>query len=234
MNCREIITKLKSMTSEGNREGMGRFGINVEKALGVSVVELRRLAKEIGKNHELAEELWNTGIHEARLLACFVDEPKKVTEEQLERWVVDFDSWDLVDQCCGNLIDKTPFAWDKAREWAGRDEEFVKRAGFALMAALAVHDKKAPDEKYVELLPLIIRESDDGRNFVKKAVNWALRQIGKRNLALNAAVITAAEKILARDTKSARWIARDTLRELRGDEVQQRLRVKAEKAKRSR
>ena len=222
------------MSSERNREGMGRFGINVEKALGISVVELRRLARGIEKSHELAEELWDTGIHEARLLACFVDEPNRVTEEQLERWAADFDSWDLVDQCCSNLVDRTPFAWDKAREWADRDEEFVKRAGFALMAVLAVHDKKSPDERYLELLPLIIRESDDGRNFVKKAVNWALRQIGKRNRSLNAAAITAAEEILVRDTKSARWIARDTLRELTGDKVQQRLRVKAEKAERSR
>jgi 3-methyladenine DNA glycosylase AlkD len=234
MTCEEIIAKLRSMTSEKNREGMGRFGIAAENALGVSMVELRRLAKTVGRDHALAGELWATGVHEARILACLVDEPAKVTEEQLERWAADFNSWDLVDQCCSNLIDKTPFAWQKVREWAGREEEFVRRAGFSLLAALVVHDRRAPDDEFLKLLPLIEEAADDGRNFVKKAVNWALRQIGKRNPALNAAAVRAAEGILARGTKSARWIATDALRELTGGKVQERLRTKAQSGKRPR
>ncbi|MCK4594248.1 DNA alkylation repair protein, partial [bacterium] len=166
--------------------------------------------------------------------AAFLADPKQITPEQMDAWAADFNSWDVCDQACCSLFDRTPHAWDKARDWAGREEEYVRRGAFALLAGLAVHDKETPDQMFIDAFPLIRAAADDERNFVKKAVNWALRQIGKRNLALNAAVITAAEKILARDTKSARWIARDTLRELRGDEVQQRLRVKAEKAKRSR
>jgi 3-methyladenine DNA glycosylase AlkD len=175
---------------------------------------IRALAKEIGRSHELAQQLWDSGIHEARILAGMVDDYRHVSEEQMERWVKDFNSWDLCDQVCSNLFDKTPFAYDKAKSWTVRNEEFVKRAGFALMACLAVHDKKASDQQFLLFFPLIKKESVDERNFVKKAVNWALRQIGKRNLALNQAAIELAHEIKTIDSKSARWIANDALREL--------------------
>ena len=202
---------------------MARFGINPANTYGVSIPILRKMAREIGKNHELALELWETGIHEARLLACFIDRPDMIAEEQMERWVKDFDSWDVCDQCCGNLFDRTRFAHKKAVEWCGREEEFVRRAGFVLMACLAVHDKKAGDQAFIEFLPLIKTHSGDDRNYVKKAVNWALRQIGKRNQNLNEVAIKTAEEIKQLDSRSARWIASDALRELAGDAVQKKL-----------
>jgi 3-methyladenine DNA glycosylase AlkD len=209
-----VVEQLRAMGSERNREGMARFEINTESALGIGVTQLRKFARSLGRDHRLAGELWATGFHEARILASLVDEPDKVTRAQMDRWARDFDSWDIVDQCCGNLFDKTPHAWDKAVEWSKRKPEFTKRAGFALMAWLAVHDKTAPDKRFKEFLPLIEAQADDDRNFVKKAVNWALRQIGKRNAALNAAALKTANKIAKRDSKSARWIARDAIREL--------------------
>jgi len=184
---------------------------------------LQKLAKEIGKDHQLAGQLWASGIREARLLACMVADPKATTREQMERWVADFDSWDVCDTCCGYLFDRTSVAYSKALEWSSREEEFVKRAGFALTAFLVVHDKKAPDEKFMQFLPVIKREATDDRNFVKKAVNWALRQIGKRNMRLNLAAIETAQEIREIDSRSARWIAADALRELKGDAVQARL-----------
>jgi 3-methyladenine DNA glycosylase AlkD len=184
---------------------------------------LRGIARELGRDHHLAQELWASGIHEARILACLIDEPSLATEEQMELWVKEFDSWDLCDQCCSNLFDRTGLAFEKAVEWSGREEEFVKRAGFVLMACLAVHDKKAGDEAFLEFLPLIKREAQDSRNFVRKAVNWALRQIGKRNPNLNRAAIEAAREIQKMDSRAARWIASDALRELTGQKVQSRL-----------
>jgi 3-methyladenine DNA glycosylase AlkD len=170
--------------------------------------------------------LWESGIHEARILASFVDDPRLVSERQMELWVRDFDSWDVCDQCCSALFDKTPFAYSKAAEWGRREEEFVKRAGFALMAALSVHDKKAADAAFLAFLPIIKKGAADERNFVKKAVNWALRQIGKRNLSLNKAAIRAADEISKMGPKSARWIASDALRELMSAPVKKRLRLK--------
>ncbi|MGH2575870.1 MAG: DNA alkylation repair protein [Ignavibacteria bacterium] len=164
---------------------MGRFGINTEKAYGISMPNIRKVARKYRHNHELALSLWETGIHEARIAAALMDDPKKVTQTQMEKWVKDFNSWDLCDQCCGNLFDRTPYAHKKAVEWCKKEKEFVKRAGFALMAWLAVHDKKADNKKLSSFFPLIEKGSDDDRNFVKKAVNWALRQIGKRNSVLN-------------------------------------------------
>lgn len=218
-----IMERLSWMENPANREGMARYGIRTDQALGVSMPALRGIAKETGKDHELAGKLWETGIHEARILACLVDDPEYVAEEQMERWVRDFDSWDLCDQCCSNLFDRTPHAREKAVEWAGRDEEFVRRAGFVLMAALAVHDKKAEDEVFLAFLPLIRRESTDERNFVKKAVNWAIRQIGKRNRRLNRAAVDLAGELAAASSRSARWIGRDALRELQSDAVRRRL-----------
>ena len=204
-------------------EGMGRFGIRIESALGVSIPELRSLAKELGRDHRLALALWDTGLHEAMILATMVDDPAAVTEEQMGSWTGRFDSWDLCDQCCSNLYWRTPYAWKKTLEWCERDEEFVKRAGFTMMAVLAVHDKKAGHDDFLILLDRIERHSSDDRNFVRKAVNWALRQIGKRDLYLNARAIEAGERIMAKGDRSSRWVATDALRELRSDTVQQRL-----------
>jgi 3-methyladenine DNA glycosylase AlkD len=202
---------------------MGRFGINVDKAYGVSMPALRKMAKELGRDHELAASLWDSGVHEARILACLIDDPKLVTEKQMESWAAGFDSWDVCDQCCMNLFDKTPYAYKKALEWSRREEEFVRRAGFTLMAVLAVHDKTSSDDVFLGFLPAIAAASSDDRNFVKKAVNWALRQIGKRNCVLNVAAIKVAEQISRINSNAARWIASDALRELKSDAVKERL-----------
>jgi len=226
MQCKEILDRLKSLSNPKAVEGMAKFGINPENTFGVSIPTLRAMAKEIGVDHILAQQLWNSGFHEARTLASMIDDPKRVTEAQMESWVQDFDSWDICDQCCSNLFDKTRFAFPKAIEWSRRNEEFVRRAGFVLMAALAVHEKRAKDEEFLKFLPLIKRESVDKRNFVKKAINWALRQIGKRNLKLNKAAVQTAKDIQRLDSKSAKWISSDALRELSGSAVQKRLRVR--------
>jgi 3-methyladenine DNA glycosylase AlkD len=220
----EILARFSALHSPANLAGMARYGIDASQAHGVSAPVLHRMAREIGRNHHLAQELWASGVREARLLAALIDDPGQVTEEQMERWVAAFTSWDLCDCCCSYLFDRTPFAYEKAVEWSARDAEFVKRAGFVLMACLAVHDKKASDARFLAFLPLIQRESGDERNFVRKAVNWALRQIGKRNPDLNAAAIKTAEEIRALGSRSGRWIAADALRELTGEQVQLRLR----------
>jgi len=220
----DVLDRLKALANPDNVAGMARFGINATSALGISAPVLHKMAREIGRDHQLAQELWDSHIHEARKLAPLIDVPKLVTEAQMERWVSDFDSWDICDDCCGNLFDKTPFAYAKAVQWSAREQEFVKRAAFALMAYLSVHDKKGSDDHFLDFLPRIKRESTDDRNFVRKAVNWALRQIGKRNLALNAAAIETAQEIRALDSKAARWIGADALRELTGEAVQGRLR----------
>ena len=218
-----ILKRLRSLSDPKAVEGMARYGINPEKTLGVSIPNLRKIAKETGKNHALAGKLWSSGIHEARILAGMVECPEEVTEQQMEQWVSGFDSWDVCDQCCANLFEKTGFAYRKAAEWSSREEEFVKRAGFVLMARLAVSDKKAVDREFKRFFPLIRREAVDNRNFVKKAVNWALRQIGKRNLDLNREAIKVAERLRTTDSKSARWIGSDAVRELAGEAVQKRL-----------
>ena len=226
MNYQEIIDKLKTYKNPKNVEGMARFGINPKNTLGVSIYILRPLAKEIQKNssyapapedlHQLAIQLWDSKIHEARILAGFIDIPAMITDAQMDEWVADFDSWDVCDQVISNLFDKSPFAYKKAYEWSKRIPEFEKRAGFVMMAALAVHDKKAPDGKLMKFFPVIIRESTDERNFVKKAVNWALRQIGKRNTNLREKSIKVAEDIIKNypNSKSAQWIGKDAIREL--------------------
>jgi 3-methyladenine DNA glycosylase AlkD len=230
-NADAIVSDLRSRANERDRTGMARFGIRADNVLGgTSLPELRRMAKAAGIDHRLAADLWRSGIHEARILASMVDDPARVTERQMESWARDFDTWDVVDCTCATLFDRTPFAYDKAFAWSEREEEFVKRAGFVLMAALAVHDKQATDEQLAEFLPVIVREAGDPRNFVRKAVNWALRQIGKRNLALNADAIRTSEQILAEGPRSARWVASDALRELRSDAVQARLTKRAASA----
>ena len=203
---------------------MARFGIDTTRAVGVNVTELRRFARDLGHDHELAAALWASGVHEARLLASLVDEPAMVSEAQMEAWVIDLDSWDVCDGVCGNLFDRTPFALDKAVEWSTREPEFEKRAAFALMASAAVHRKDLPDAAFASLLPVIRAQAIDERNYVKKAVSWALRQIGKRSPGLNSQAVRTAERIERIDSRAARWVARDALRELRSDAVQARLR----------
>ena len=203
---------------------MARFGIDTSRAVGVTVTELRRFARDLGHDHELAAALWASGVHEARLLASLVDEPAMVSEAQMEAWVADLDSWDVCDGVCGNLFDRTPFALDKAVEWSSREPEFEKRAAFALMASAAVHRKDLPDAAFASLLPVIRAQAIDERNYVKKAVSWALRQIGKRSSGLNSRAVRTAEQIERIDSRAARWVARDALRELRSDAVQARLR----------
>ncbi len=222
--CERVMERLRSLGDPKAVEGAARFGIQVPGILGVSAPNLRKLAKEIGKDHGLAGQLWRTGIHDARGLAALIDDPAKVTRCQMEQWVRDFDSWAVCDAACCCLFDKTPYAWDKAIEWTGRKSEYVKRAGFVLMAALALHDKKTPDQRFEAFLPYLVQHATDERNFVKKAVNWALRQIGKRNSHLNALAIQTAEGIRRMESSTARWIASDALRELTSDKVQARLR----------
>ena len=226
MNVKDAVKKLKTLSSQEKRESNERFAIIGSRMLSVSVPDIRKLAKEVGKDHLLAQDLWKTGVHEARVLATMIDQPQHVTEKQMDSWIKDFDAWDICDHACCNLFDKTLFAYKKATEWTSREREYEKRAGFALIAYLAVHDKKAEDSKFIRLLPIIKREAGDNRNFVKKAVNWALREIGKRNPALNKEAIRVAKDIKLMDSKSAKWIASDALRELQGDAVQRRLKNK--------
>ena len=225
-NFNVVIEKLKSASNPDSVKGMARFGITPENTFGVSIPSLRKIAKETKKDHTLAQQLWDFGFRETMILASMIDESDMVTQEQMEKWVLDFDYWEICDQCCMNLFEKTNFAYEKAVEWSSRTEEFVKRAGFVMMARLAVSDKKADDSKFEQFFPIVLREADDGRNFVKKAVNWALRQIGKRNLALNVKAIDVAKEMQKIDSKSARWIANDAIRELSGEAVQNRLRRK--------
>jgi 3-methyladenine DNA glycosylase AlkD len=231
MSISEIIKKLKSLENPENVAGMARFGIVTKKALGISAPILKSLAKEIKKEsndrHRLALELWETGIHEARAIAYLIDDPKQVTSEQMDSWAADFDNWAICDGTCGHLFCRTPLAYEKVFEWSEREEEFIKRAGICLIAWLAVHDKKADDEKIALFLPLLENKSDDERNFIKKAVNWSLRQIGKRNLSLNKLAIETAERIKARETRSSRWIAADALSELKNEKIIERLKKKA-------
>ncbi len=226
MSVEAILEQLEGMSNPEDRAGMARFGINTEKAFGIRIPALRNIAKAHKRDHQLAQALWGSGYHEARILASMVDDPKLVTEAQMEAWVLDFNSWDLCDQVCGNLFDKAPMGFEKAVAWTGRPEEFVKRAGFAIPAWGAFHLKKLPDSAFEVFFPLIEREATDERNFVKKAVNWALRNIGKRNLALHARAIETAERIAALEDKTAQWIAGDALRELRSEKVLARVRGK--------
>ncbi len=204
------------MADPRNVAGMARYGIQPKRPLGVSHEFLNRLARAAGTDHRLALRLWRSGVHEGRLLAALVDDPARVTERQMERWAAGFDSWDVCDTVCGHLFDKTRYAWKKARSWAGDEREYVRRAGFALMAWLAAHDRTAPSAKFSRLLPLIRRAASDDRNFVKKAVNWALRCIGKRGPGLRRQAAALARELAGSDLPSARWIGTDALRELEG------------------
>ena len=219
----EIVKKLKSMANPENVEGMARFGINPENTLGISIPSLRTIARETGRDHQLAVDLWETGIHEARILAAFIGDPRRVTKTLADKWVKEFDSWDVCDQVCMNLFDKTSFAYEKALIWSARRPEFVKRAGFALMASLAIHDKEADDAQFLQFLPAIVKGSSDSRNYVKKSVSWALRQIGKRNIRLYWKAIGAAREIEMSGSKASRWVANDILKELTSQKVRDKI-----------
>ncbi len=224
MDYDDIIARFESLTDKAAVEGMSRYGITGSKVYGIKIPVLRKLAKEAGKrNHELALRLWSHGSREARIVASLIEDPKQLTEQQMDAWVQDFDSWEVCDQTIMNLFEKVPSSWGKAIQWSRAGEEFVKRAGFVMMARLGVSDKKAGDSKFETFLPIIKRGASDNRNFVKKAVNWALRQIGKRNGHLNAKALETAYEILHIDAKSAQWIARDAIRELESDAVRKRL-----------
>jgi len=217
------LDQLKAKASRTNLDGMAKFGMAVENRLGVSVPEMRRIAKETGPNHALAAKLWKTGIPDAIILASMLAVPEELSEADLEAWVSSFNSWDVCDQVCMNLFENTPLARRKILKWSEREEEFVKRAAFALIACLARHDKQAADQEFIGYLPVIKRGATDERNFVRKAVNWALRNIGKRNARLNKAAIKTAREIQRLDSKAARWIAADTLRELESEKSPKRL-----------
>jgi len=223
-SVKDVLDKLQSAARPEQLKGMAKYGMAVEQRLGVSVPDMRKLSKEIGKDHKLALDLWKTGIAEARIVASMIGDPDKLTEDEMEDWVKGINSWDVCDQVCMNLFEKNRLAWKKIVDWSEREEEFVKRTAFSLIACLAWHDKKADDDKFIELFPMIIRESTDERNFIKKAVNWALRNIGKRNLNLNEAAINTAKEIKRLDSKAARWIASDAIRELESAAIQSRLR----------
>lgn len=221
---RRALAELKRYEKRRNVLGMARFGIKAKKIWGVSKPQMDQIARKIGKNHELGLKLWNTGIHDARLLGMLISQPKQVTPAQMESWVRDFDNWDVCDgTCCHLFVDAAP-AWNKTFLWTARTGEYQKRAGFALAAFLAIHDKAAPDAPFRKVLKLIERQASDNRNFVRKAVNWALRNIGKRNSNLNRHAIATAERIRRAGFPSGRWIASDALRELQSKSVQTRLR----------
>jgi 3-methyladenine DNA glycosylase AlkD len=229
MKYEEIIQKLHTLANPENVKGMARYGINQKNNLGISIYQLRPLAKEIGRNHALALKLWDSKIHDARLLACFIDDPKKITREQMDAWAKDFDSWDICDQACTSLFDLSSLAYEKVYQWAEHETEFEKRAAFSLIAGLAVHDKNAIDKEFERFLPILVKHAMDERNYVKKAINWALRNIGKRNLYLNKTALKTAKEIQKIDSKSARWIASDAIRELTSKKVLQKLERKKKK-----
>lgn len=219
----EVLKKLKGKAKPENLEGMAKYGMTKDRRLGVAVPEMRKIAKQSGKDHQLALDLWRTGIPEAMMVASMVDLAEAVTDEQMEDWVKDFSSWDVCDQVCMNLFQKTPLTWKKVRDWANRDEEFVKRAAFALIACLAWHNKEASDKEFIDLIPIIVEGATDERNLVKKGVSWALRHIGKRNPNLNEVALKAAKEMQRMDSKSARWIASDALRDLASEATKRRL-----------
>ena len=223
MTAAKVLSRLAALADPARLVGMAQYGIATEHAYGVTVAELRTLARELRPDHELAAALWETGVHEARILAGLVDDPALVDEDQFERWVHDVDSWDLCDQVCANLFRRTPGAYAKAVEWTGRDELFVKRAGFALMAGLVVSDKRADDARFAAFLEPLAAGADDDRDLVRKGASWALRSIGKRSAALNDLAIATALELSRRKGHGARWVGTDALRELRSPAVQARL-----------
>ncbi len=222
MEYEKIIERIESLSNPDAVKGMERYGIKTMKVYGVSIPHLKTLAREIGQNHEIALTLWSSNTRETRIFASMLDDPEIVDESQMEEWVKGFDNWEVCDQCCINLFRKTKYAYKKVSEWSSREEEFVKRAAFVLIACLAVHDKKADDAVFEKFFPLIIKEATDERLYTKKAVNWALRQIGKRSFYLNRITVEKAKEIQKMDSKSAQWIGSDALRELTSGKIQER------------
>lgn len=223
MNAAEVLSWLKRHGTKATRDGMARYAIPSDKAFGVSMAKMKGLAKQLGRDHTLAAALWETGFYEARMVASLVDEPERVTAAQMERWCRDFDNWGICDTVCFALFDRTPHAWKKVGEWAGKKEEYTKRAAFALLWGLTVHDRNADDRPFVRALPLVERAARDERHFVKKAVNMALRAVGKRSAALNTAALAVARRLASSPEAAPRWVGKDALRELTSPKVQARL-----------
>ena len=226
MNIEDILAELKGLGTPKAIKGMAKFGITPERTFGVSMPNLRKMGKRIGIDHDLAQQLWETGYRETRILASIIDDPKLVSEAQADAWIKEFDYWEICDQCCMNLFWRLPFAHKKAIEWSARTREFEKRAGFALMACFGWKDKTIANEQFKKFYPVMIQESNDDRVLVKKAISWAIRNIGKKNLELNREAIEVAEEIKKLNTKAARWIASDVLRELTSEKIQKRLQEK--------
>jgi len=228
-NIQSVLGELKELGSSERREHMAKYGINVENAYGVSIPDLRKLAKTIGRDHKTALKLWETGVHDARLLASMIEEVDKVTRSQMDAWAKDFNSWDICDQCCNNLFVFTVYSDIKANFWSKSNVEFVKRAGFVLMAVQAVHHRTENNDKFIAYFDIIKRNAEDDRNFVKKAVNWALRQIGKRNWELNELALEVCEELKKRDSNTAKWIAADAIRDLTSNTAERRIRASLKK-----
>ena len=228
---RRVLTWLERRGTKRNRDGMARYAIHAEKAFGVSMSTMKGLAARLGRNHALAHALWDTGWYEARILVSFVGDPAALTAAEMDRWCRDFDNWAICDTICFHLFDKTPLAWGKLGQWARRRDEFEKRAAFALLAALALHDKTAPESRFLTSLPLVTRAATDERNFVKKGVSWALRSIGHRSPALHTAACDLAATLARSDDATARWVGRDVWRDLRRPTVQRRLDARARRAR---
>jgi 3-methyladenine DNA glycosylase AlkD len=224
----EVLSALKWLKSHGTKatlDGMARYAIPSDKAFGVAMKDIRALGKKLGRNHELAAALWDTGAYEARMVCSFVDDPAQITPAQMDRWCHDFDNWAICDTICFNLFDRTPHAWAKVPQWSSKRNEFEKRTAFALLWSLSRHDKRAADAQFVQGLVLIERAAGDGRNFVKNAVNMALRAIGKRNLALNTAAVAVARRLADSQEAAARWVGRDALKELTSPAVTKRFKA---------
>ena len=223
IRVKDVLASLERRGTKRTRDGLPRYGIHTTKAFGVPVGTIQQIAKKLGKDHDLALALWDTGWYEARMLTAFVDEPERVTAGQMDRWVRDFDNWGICDTLCFHLFDRTPHAWRKVTQWSTRREEFVKRTAFALLASLALHDKKTADAPFLKGLELVERAATDERNFVKKGVSWALRLVGRRNQALNEAGVETSRRLADSDDRTARWIGRGALRELTGPVVRKKL-----------
>lgn len=234
MTLIEIVGLLDKNRNESALPGMARYGINTQNAYGISMPMLRKFAKVIGTDHQAALDLYRTRIHEAKILAALVDDPSRVSQRQMEEWVKGFDSWDVTDQVSTILFDKTRYSWKKAIQWSSRLPEYVKRAGYSIMAGLAVHDTASPDRSFSDLYPIIITGAVDERNYVKKAVSWALRNIGKRSPGLNNSAIRVAKRLLRMGSKSARWIGSDALRELTSETAKERIKIAEQKLSRLR
>ena len=225
MDVESVLVALRKESRKRVRDGMARYAIPSDNALGVSVADIRALAKRIGRNHPLALALWKTNIYEARMLTAFIADPARVTPAQMDRWAGDFDNWAICDTLCFHLFDRTPHAWAKIRQWSDDPREFVRRGAFALLASLALHDKTTGDRPFLGSLRLIERRAGDDRNFVKKAVSWALRGLGRRNRALNAAATELARSLSTSTKPATRWIGKDALKDLTSPALRRRLRA---------